>query len=216
MLQERLRRFADGLGNVIVESVAHAAKPYHVTDVHDDEADALGHMPYAPEFYAALGTVTARIVRRALVKPVRTIVVDPLRWQPTLLRLLRPALRRGATLALCSPDDVGTLNLERLPIHPDEITVVRGGLSMIDHFAELAATGDRAEYLVLAPDPETCAAFREKFPETPCVELPTDPLALRELLAHVWYLDPRSARRPNPAPLRSLSRRPPRGARSSA
>ncbi len=179
-LDERVRRFATGLAAVTVESVAHLARPYRVREVHDDAADQLGHMPYTPEFYAALGTVAARVLRRAFVEPVRTIVVDPRRWQPELLRLLRPALRDGVRLALCSPGEI--TGLDRLPIHPAEIAEVRSAQSVLDHVTGLAGSG----LLVLDPDP----AYRERFPQTPCVPLPSDTAALRESLAHVWYLDP--------------------------
>ena len=49
---------------------------YPVTDYHDPVRDELGHIPYTPLFFAALGTILARKVHALLTPPRKVVVLD--------------------------------------------------------------------------------------------------------------------------------------------
>ncbi|MCG5216565.1 condensation domain-containing protein [Streptosporangium sp. KLBMP 9127] len=207
-LLERLERFAGARGGVTVASMDQWIRPYQVTEVCDERADELGHMPYTAEYYAVLGTAVARQVCRLAGRRTRTIVLDPERtllgpagevaatgWQRELLRFLRGQLRSGRRLALCSSGardlTAGLPASGGLPVHADEVVARREGAPLAVLLAGLAEEGlvNPDECLVLDPDPAECVAVREAFPGLPAVLVPTDPRAVRAALAHVWPLD---------------------------
>ena len=49
---------------------------YPVADYHDPLRDELGHIPYTPLFFAALGTILARKVHALLSPPRKVVVLD--------------------------------------------------------------------------------------------------------------------------------------------
>ena len=49
---------------------------YPVADYYDPRRDQLGHIPYTPLFFAALGTILARRVHALLNPPHKVVVLD--------------------------------------------------------------------------------------------------------------------------------------------
>jgi FkbH-like protein len=49
---------------------------YPVADYYDRERDQLGHIPYTPVFYAALGTLLARRLHALIYPPSKVVVLD--------------------------------------------------------------------------------------------------------------------------------------------
>ena len=51
-------------------------RKYPVDDVYDLQRDQLGHIPYTPIFYTALGTILARKIHAITSRPFKVIVLD--------------------------------------------------------------------------------------------------------------------------------------------
>ncbi len=55
---------------------AEIAALYPVADVHDPSSDSVGHVPYTPAYFAALGTAVVRRLSAILGAPYKVIVLD--------------------------------------------------------------------------------------------------------------------------------------------
>ncbi len=49
---------------------------YDVSVIYDHDSDDMAHIPYTPEYYAALGTTIVRSINAYMVKPRKVIVLD--------------------------------------------------------------------------------------------------------------------------------------------
>ena len=65
-----------GLKTVHVVAAAEASELYPVAEAHDPHADELGHVPYTPAFFAALGTLIVRKIHALRMPPYKVIVLD--------------------------------------------------------------------------------------------------------------------------------------------
>ena len=69
---------ADGLAGIagltVIDQGDFAAYP--VDDYHDARRDDLGHIPYTPLFFAALGTLLARRIHALKFPPYKVIALD--------------------------------------------------------------------------------------------------------------------------------------------
>ena len=97
---------------------------YPVADYHDPQRDQLGHIPYTPLFFAALGTILARRIHALLNPPHKVVVLDcdntlwkgvvgeegvagitiPTAWMG-LQRFMVELAGKGFLLCLCSKND---------------------------------------------------------------------------------------------------------------
>ncbi|MFI7431245.1 condensation domain-containing protein [Micromonospora sp. NPDC049836] len=78
-LDDRLSALAAGIPGVRAVWAADQAGRYPVGEVCDVRADELGHVPYTAEYFAALGTVVVRELRRAAGQPGRLVLADATR-----------------------------------------------------------------------------------------------------------------------------------------
>ncbi|MFE9692986.1 condensation domain-containing protein [Micromonospora sp. NPDC005806] len=74
-LDDRLSALAAQTPGVHAVWAADHAGTYPVGEVFDPRADELGHVPYTAEYFAALGTVVVRELRRAVGQPHRPVLV---------------------------------------------------------------------------------------------------------------------------------------------
>ena len=70
---ERTLRQLPGLNVITSEQVL---KWYPVDQIHDEESDRQGHVPYTPEYFAALGAALMRRARALLQPPCKAVIVD--------------------------------------------------------------------------------------------------------------------------------------------
>jgi FkbH-like protein len=192
------------------------ARLYAVGEVHDPHADELGHVPYTPEYFAALGTALARKVHALTAEPYKVIVLDcdETLWrgicgedgpEGIVLDAPRRALQEfmlrqrqaGMLLALSSKNNEADV-LETFRRHPEMPL-------RLEHFVswrinwEPKSVGLRAlaEELGLGLDSfifvddlaKECAEVEAQCPEVLTLALPPDPAEIPEFLAHVWAFD---------------------------
>ncbi len=187
------------------------AVQYQVNPVNDPAADAAGHVPYTPEYFAALGSAFVRGLV-ALGSPYRAIVADAdeTLWQgvcgedgPENVKLtpghlalqewLRAQRDAGVKLALASQnseDDV----LAVMTRHPEmrlqkadwsawRVNWQPVALNLESVADELGLSP--AEMVYISSNPVECAQVRERHPETLTLQLPQDG-EIPSFLSHIW------------------------------
>jgi FkbH-like protein len=194
---------------------AEILETYPVASYDDPAADALAHIPYTPEFFAALGAVIARRLR-ALVSPPHKVLAldcDGTLWNGVVgedgpggcvvdehrAALQRFALRQrdaGMLLALCSKnaeEDVEEVfRRQRMPLERRHVAAARvswdpKSASLRALAAELGLGLDA--FVFLDDSLVEHAEVRAGCPEVLAIHLPADAAEAAALLPHVWAFD---------------------------
>ena len=190
-------------------------KLYPVATVYDPLRDELGHIPYTPLFFAALGTLLARKVH-VLLSPARKVVVldcDNTLWRgvvgeegingitvppqyQALQQFMAALSHRGFLLCLCSKNNESDV-LEVFDRRPDMV------LKRSDFVAWQINWQSKSEsirtlardlnlgldsFVFLDDSPVECAEMRANCPEVLTLRLPTDG-NVEEFVRHVWAFD---------------------------
>jgi len=189
---------------------------YPVDDVHDPHADELGHVPYTPLFFAALGTAIMRTSHAAFAAPFKVIALDcdDTLWSgicgedgPRGVTLDPPRLAlqqfmaaqrdAGMLLTLCTknnPDDVE----ETFQAHPDmplrfsdfvarRINWEPKGPNLASLGAELDLGTD--SFIFVDDNPKECTEVQSSMPEVLSLALPAAAAEIPAFLQHVWAFD---------------------------
>jgi FkbH-like protein len=205
-----------GLSTVHVLASAELSDLYPVADYYDEHGDELGHLPYTPLFFAALGTMLARKIHAIRTDRHKVIVLDcdETLWQgicgedgpggivvdPPRQRLQEFMLaQRSAGMLLClisknNEEDV----LETFRMNPDmPLRLEHFAASRINWEPKSSNLISMAEELDLGLDtfilvddnPKECAEVEANCPEALALALPADPAEIPEFLRHVWAFD---------------------------
>jgi FkbH-like protein len=215
-LEARLGALALGVPNLYVISAAELAALYPVETLHDPYADHLGHIPYTPAGFAALGTLVARKVYATTGPPAKVIALDcdQTLWKgvcgedgPEGVVLDEPRRRlqefvlaqrqAGTLLCLCSKnqeEDVWSTFDRRsdFPLGRRDLTAWRINWSpKSENLRGLAAElGLGLDSFVLIDDnPVECAEVRAGCPQAMVLELPVDEREILKVLQHFWAFD---------------------------
>ncbi|MCW3845458.1 condensation domain-containing protein, partial [Micromonospora yasonensis] len=127
-LDDRLTALAARTPGVhAVWAIDHGGR-YPVSEVADVRADELGHVPYSGEYFAALGTVVVRELRRAVGQSRRLVLVDAARLPVDRLAEALPghevrAVPAGGYAAALADADAGTAVV--LDPDPEAVAAVR-------------------------------------------------------------------------------------------
>ena len=189
---------------------------YPVETVHDPHGDELGHLPYTPEFFAALATAIARRIHGIRTPPFKVaaldcdetlwagicgedgpqgVVIDPPRR--ALQEFLLEQRRKGLLLALASKnneDDVietFRAHLE-MPLRLEDFAARR--INWESKSANLAALAEELDlgldsFLLVDDDPRECTEAQAGAPELVALPLPADPAQIPAFLRHLWAFD---------------------------
>ncbi len=205
-----------GLSGVYVASSEELRELYPVPDYYDPDGDVLGHIPYKPAFFAALGTLVARKIQALRMAPYKVIVLDAdeTLWQGVcgedgpqgvVLDPARRALQEfmlaqhdaGMLLSIASKnndDDV----VETFRAHPEfPLRLEHFVARRVDWQPKSANIVSLAEELRLGLDsfifvddnPTECAEVRAHCPEVLSLQLPSEPGKIPAFLRHVWAFD---------------------------
>jgi hypothetical protein len=169
---ERLLARAAELPGISAFDAAEAARLYAVARVDDARADELGHIPYTPEYFAALGTLAVRRLAARLAEGPHLLAVD------------------GEAAAALAPPAQAVLRdfLERQAVLDRE--VVRLAAEDIAALPSLAASrGVPPGACAFLGAPAACDAVRDALPEALVLPLPGDPGELCAFLDHLWIFD---------------------------
>jgi amino acid adenylation domain-containing protein len=181
---------------------------YPVEHYNDAYADKVGHVPYTPDFFAALATMLARRMFAAGSEPKKVIVVDAdgVLWRdsPTGVEnssqrvvqnfLLKQFEERGTLLCLCSAkpeNDVdrlleqGALRSEHIIARTTGMSSLAGGLNELANELQLPLE----EFILIGADSSRCREVGSQLPEVLTLQLPPNPSQTSAYLKNVWAFD---------------------------
>jgi FkbH-like protein len=213
--------------NRLVKELAHVSGVYLVTseelfalypvlDYDDPRAEELGHIPYTPLFFSALGTMLARRFR-ALNQPAFKVIVldcDQTLWtgvcgeegsQGIQLDPPRVALQQfmlaqsntGMLLCLCSKNneqDVFEVFEQRseMPLRREHLAAWRINWKPKSENLRSLANELRLgldSFIFIDDNPVECAEVEANCPEVLTLQLPEPPELIPQFLAHCWAFD---------------------------
>jgi FkbH-like protein len=76
LLEGRIAKSLDSSRGIHVVTSSELGEQYPVANYEDPRADKVGHVPYTPEFFAALGTMIVRRFHSIHTTPYKVIVLD--------------------------------------------------------------------------------------------------------------------------------------------
>ena len=195
---------------------------YPVRELHDSHSRHLGHMPFTPDGYAAIGTALFRAVFSLGAPPIKVIVLDcdNTLWQglcgedgPQGIHVT-PAFRRlqefmigqmqsGVLLALCSKNqeaDVLAVFEQRaeMPLRREHLAGWRINWEpKPENLRALAAQFNLGldSFVFIDDNPVECAAVRAGCPEVVVLQLPPESDRIPSFLESVWIFDRAAATR---------------------
>jgi len=184
---------------------------------HDDPAsNRMGHIPYTPEYYAALALTIARRVYSLRAAPRKVIVLDcdNTLWtgvagedgpmgvvidapRRRLQEFMLARARQGFILCLCSKnveEDVFAVFESRpeMPLQMAHIVAHRiNWRPKSENMASLAEELNLGldSFIFVDDDPAVCAEVQANRPEVLTVNLPADAGRIPEMLEHIWPFD---------------------------
>ncbi len=214
--EETLRLALRDLSTVHLVTTGEVQRLYPVPAYYDPHADELGHVPYTPEFFAALGTTIARKLHASRTSRYKVIALDcdETLWQgvcgedgPLGVRLdaghqalqtfILAQRDAGMLLCLCSKNNEEDVH-ETFRAHPEMPL-------KLDHFAasrvnweaksaNLRSLADELnlgiESFILVDNSATeCAEVQANCPEVLSLVLPPVAGEFGAFLDHVWAFD---------------------------
>ena len=215
-MEELVAAAAAGLPAVHLVTPREIDDLYPVDQPHDPLADKLGHVPYTPAYFAALGAIVARKIHALRTPPFKVIaldcddtlwrgicgedgpqgvVVDPPRKALQEFMLARHA--QGMLLTLCSKNNVEDV-LDTFRLHPEMPL-------RMEHFAawrinwsskseNLAALAEELElaldsFILVDDSPRECREVEATVPQVLALTLPRPDQDIPAFLRHVWAFD---------------------------
>lgn len=189
---------------------------YPVAEVHDPDGDELGHLPYTPVFFVALGTAIARKIHAIATPPYKVIALDcdDTLWagicgedgpQGVVLDEPRRALqefmagrgRVGMLLALCSKNNEEDV-LETFAAHPEMplrlADFAARRVNWEPKSANLASLAEELDvgldsFILVDDSVKECTEAQAGNPEVLALALPAQAEEIPKFLEHVWAFD---------------------------
>ncbi|WP_416666739.1 HAD-IIIC family phosphatase [Egbenema bharatensis] len=189
---------------------------YASASVYAPERDRLGHIPYTPDFFTALGTTLARRIYAIKRSPYKVIALDcdNTIWKgivgedgvdgiefsapfQALQQFMIEQQNAGMVLCLCSKNneaDVMEVFEKRpdMPLKLDHLVSWRiNWLPKSGNLRSLAADLNLGldSFIFLDDNPVECAEVRTNCPEVLTLQLPKREEDIPAFLAHVWAFD---------------------------
>lgn len=188
---------------------------YPVAEYYDSQQDRLGHIPYTPSFFTALGTALARRIYAIKHPPYKVIVLDcdntlwrgivgedgvsgiqiPSAWK-ILQTFMLEQQQAGMLLCLCSKNqeaDVIAVLEQRsdMLIRREHLVSWRiNWLPKSENLKSLAAELNLGldSFIFIDDNPVECAEVQANCPEVLTLQLPVEP-EISRFLQHIWAFD---------------------------
>jgi FkbH-like protein len=189
---------------------------YPVSQYDDPHSESIGHVPYSPEWFVAVGTTVARKIAALNRPPVKVISLDcddtlwrgicgeigPLAVEidesrKALQRFVLDQQRAGLLVCLCSRnneedvfavfDQRADMLLKREHVLAWRINWRAKSENLRSLAAELQLGLD--SFVHFDDDPIACAELRANCPDVLTLQPPNEVEEIRRFLAHVWAFD---------------------------
>lgn len=188
---------------------------YPVKEIYDRERDRLGHIPFTPEFFAALGTVIARRIYTLKRSPYKVIVLDcdNTLWKGIVgedgldgIQVSKPyqafhqfLLRQqqaGMLLCICSKNneaDVMEVFEKRSDMGLKLDNIVSWRINWLPKSENIKSLAQELNlgldsFVFLDDNPVECSEVRLACPDVLALQFPPDE-RIEQFLAHIWALD---------------------------
>ncbi len=212
----RLTTELASVSSIYVVSSADLLTTYPVDAYYDPHGDALGHVPFTPELYIALGTVIARRIHAFMLMPYKVIAVDcdHTLWQGVcgedgvqgiLIDAPRKALQRfmvrqqaaGPLLCMASKNNEADV-FEVFAQHPDMVLsrdhFTSWRINWLPKSENIKALAQELQlgldsFIFIDDDALECAEVQTNCPEVLTLRLPQAAQALPDFLEHLWVFD---------------------------
>jgi len=213
--ERRLVQSLSSISGVHLLTATELFKLYPVSDYSDPRGDELGHVPYTPEFFAAIGTMIVRKFH-SFKRPTRKVIAldcDQTLWSgvcgedgPADVRIdeprqilqqrMREQMGAGMLLCLCSknnPEDVEEVfRIHKMPLARSDFAATRLNWSSksqnLQSLAEELNLG-LDSFIFIDDNPVECAEVEANCPGVIAVQLPEDLSSFDSFLSHLWPLD---------------------------
>lgn len=215
-LEERMVARLEAMHSVHLVTASAFTATYPVTAAYDPHGDELGHIPFTPLFFAALGTQTARTIAALRRAPYKVIVLD---CDGTLWKGVcgedgalgieidppRRALQEfmvaqsevGMLLCLCSKNneaDVVEVFERRSEMPLQRAHIASWRINWRPKSENIQALAEELKlgldsFIVVDDDPLACAEVRAYCPEVLVLQLPPEAAHIPRFLQHVWVFD---------------------------
>ncbi|MGG6293358.1 HAD-IIIC family phosphatase [Leptolyngbya sp. AN02str] len=187
---------------------------YPVEEYYDSQRDRLGHIPFTPDFFAALGTAIARKIYVLKKQPYKVIVLDcdntlwkgvvgedgvhgldlSKTWQ-TVQSFMLAQQQSGMLLCLCSKNNEA--DVMQVFEHRQDMTLKREHLvawriNWLPKSANLKSLAAELNlgldsFIFIDDNPVECAEVSSNCPEVLTLQLPSEDV--QQFLNHVWAFD---------------------------
>ena len=215
-MEQTLASELGAISGVHVITPAQIAESYPVEDYEDPYADKLGHIPYTPAFFTALGSMLARRIFSLRSAPRKVIVLDcdNTLWKgvcgeegPTgvfvdaprraLQEFMLRQIKSGMLICLCSKnaeEDVDAVFAQNtgMVLRDKDIAARRVNWSpKSQSLRELAAELQLGldSFVFVDDNPIECAEVEAQCPEVLTLLLPQNDEEIPSFLKNVWALD---------------------------
>jgi len=215
-LEAILRSGLEGVGDVHLFCRNETLTIYPLEVYEDAWSDRLGHIPYTPLFYNALGTLLARKIAALRRSPYKVIVLDcdNTLWQGVVgeagaqgVELSGPYLRlqafmieqfkAGMLLCLVSKnteEDVLSVFDQRSDMLLHRNHIVSRRINWQPKSANIQALAQELQlgldsFIMVDDNLVECAAIQAELPEVLTLQLPAEPDRIPKFLGHVWPFD---------------------------
>jgi FkbH-like protein/FkbM family methyltransferase len=211
-----LQSEAGTMPNVHMISSARLLQCYPVKDHYDPHGHALGHIPYTPECYAAIGTAVCRTIFNLKRRQFKVIVLDcdHTLWKGvcgedgpqgieispqfrTLQEFMIERMRAGMLLCLCSKnneEDVLDVFAQRIDMPLKREHLVSWRLNWNRKSENLKSLAQELNlgldsFIFIDDNPIECAEVRINCPNVLTLQLPRNAESFASFLNHVWAFD---------------------------
>jgi amino acid adenylation domain-containing protein/FkbH-like protein len=215
-MERLLAAGVEGLPGVYLVTTAEMSETYPVANYYDAESDRLGHVPYTPGYFTALGTMIARKIRALRAAPYKVVVLDcdDTLWggvcgedgaAGVVLDEGRRALQefivgqhdRGMLVCLCSRNneaDVAEVfgGRTEMPLRNEHIAASRINWEQKSENLKSLAAELRLgldSFIFIDNDPVVCLEVQTNCPEVLTLQLPPEPEKIPRFLKHIWAFD---------------------------
>jgi len=215
-MEQHIRTQLGGLQTVYFLEHRELEELYPLAEPYDPHSDELGHVPYKPEYFAALATFLARKIHALRMTPYKVIaldcddtlwrgicgedgplgvVIDPPRH--FLQQFMLAQHQAGMLLCLCSKNNMEDV-LETFRAHPEMPLSLEHFVALrINWTAKSANLASLAEELQLGLDSfifiddnaQECGEVQARRPEVLTLQLPEASEEIPDFLRHVWAFD---------------------------
>jgi len=215
-IERVLETEAGSLTGVYYMHLSSLAARYRVSAIFDSYADELAHVPFTPEFFAAMGTLIARRIFALHNRPFKVIALDcdNTLWRgicgedgaggvaigpshQALQRFMLDQLKSGKLLCLCSKnneEDVFQVFQQRpeMLLKPEHFAATRiNWKTKSENLQSLAAELQLSlnSFILIDDSFVECAEVRARCPEVMTLPLPVEEESFAAFLENVWAFD---------------------------